>query len=189
MSTQQISSTTSETQAPASYNIRQAIEDHLPLVRKIARKTYRRFQGKFELDDLEGYGNLGLTIAAQRFDIRRAVPFDKFADDLDKKPIPNFVWISPDQCHDMHGLSSANATAVGIPDCASPSSGLDHKVIALGDAFLKSTVKTIMHSRAWREDSAIVIAWDEDDYAGFKRYTKSIVTFRAARRALFEALD
>ena len=80
MTTQQISSTTSETQVPAqSYNIRQAIEEHLPLVRKIARKTYRRFQGKFELDDLEGYGNLGLTIAAQRFDIRRAVPFEKFA--------------------------------------------------------------------------------------------------------------
>ena len=77
---QNVSSTTSETQAPAqSYDIGQAIEDHLPLVRKIARKTYRRFQGKFELDDLEGYGNLGLTIAAQRFDIRRAVPFEKFA--------------------------------------------------------------------------------------------------------------
>jgi RNA polymerase sigma factor (sigma-70 family) len=79
MSMQQISSTTSETQAPASYDIRQAIEDHLPLVRKIARKTYRRFQGKFELDDLEGYGNLGLTIAAQTYDVRRAVPFEKFA--------------------------------------------------------------------------------------------------------------
>jgi len=99
--------------------------------------------------------------------MERIVPFDTFADDLAKKPIPNFVWISPDQCHDMHGISAANATAVGIPDCASPSSGLDHKVIALGDAFLKSTVETIMHSRAWREDSAIVIAWDEDDYAGF----------------------
>ena len=24
-----------------------------------------------------------------------------------------------------------------------------------------------MHSAAWRDDSAIVIVWDEDDYAGF----------------------
>ena len=77
MSTQQNSTVVSDSQP--SFNIRQAIEDHLPLVRKIARKTYRRFQGKFELDDLEGYGNLGLTIAAQRYDIRRAVPFEKFA--------------------------------------------------------------------------------------------------------------
>ena len=77
MSTQQSSTVVSDSQP--SFSIRQAIEDHLPLVRKIARKTYRRFQGKFELDDLEGYGNLGLTIAAQRYDIRRAVPFEKFA--------------------------------------------------------------------------------------------------------------
>ena len=78
MSTNQIS-TAAPAPQPQTFSIRQAIEEHLPLVRKIARKTYRRFQGKFELDDLEGYGNLGLTIAAQRFDIRRAVPFEKFA--------------------------------------------------------------------------------------------------------------
>jgi len=79
MTTQNCSTAVPAPQPSASYDIRQTIEDHLPLVRKIARKTYRRFQGKFELDDLEGYGNLGLTIAAQRFDIRRAVPFEKFA--------------------------------------------------------------------------------------------------------------
>ena len=77
MSTQQSSTVVSDSQP--SFDIRQAIEDHLPLVRKIARKTYSRFQGKFELDDLEGYGNLGLTIAAQTYDVRRAVPFEKFA--------------------------------------------------------------------------------------------------------------
>ncbi len=98
--------------------------------------------------------------------MQRIVPFDGFAHDLKKDDIPNFVWISPDQCHDMHGVSAANAAAVGIPDCASPDSGLDHKVIALGDAFLKTTVEAIMHSRAWRENSAIVIAWDENDYTG-----------------------
>jgi DNA-directed RNA polymerase sigma subunit (sigma70/sigma32) len=80
MSAYQVSTTTSETQPSVqSYDIGQAITDHLPLVRKVARKTFRRFQGRFELDDLEGYGSLGLTIAAQRFDIRRGVPFEKFA--------------------------------------------------------------------------------------------------------------
>jgi hypothetical protein len=98
--------------------------------------------------------------------MKRIVPFDGLAHDLAKGDIPNFVWISPDQCHDMHGVSAANAAALGIPDCASPESGLDHKVIALGDAFLKTTVDAIMHSRAWRENSAIVIAWDENDYSG-----------------------
>jgi RNA polymerase sigma factor (sigma-70 family) len=79
MTTQNCSTAVPAPQPSASYDIRQTIEEYLPLVRKIARKTYRRFQGKFELEDLEGYGNLGLTIAAQRFDIRRAVPFEKFA--------------------------------------------------------------------------------------------------------------
>ncbi len=98
--------------------------------------------------------------------MQRIVPFDGFARDLARDEVPNFVWISPDQCHDMHGVSADNAAAVGIPDCASPDSGLDHKVIALGDAFVKTTVDAIMHSRAWRENSAIVIAFDENDYTG-----------------------
>jgi hypothetical protein len=99
--------------------------------------------------------------------MKKIVPFDGFAEDLAKDEIPNFVWISPDQCHDMHGVSAANAAAVGLPECAFPDSGLDHKVIALGDAFVKETVAKITHSRAWRRDSAIVLVWDEDDYAGF----------------------
>ena len=99
--------------------------------------------------------------------MQKIVGFDGFADDLANDRVANFVWISPDQCRDMHGVSSANAAAVGIPDCAFPDSGLDHKVIALGDAFVKDTVEKIMKSRAWSRSSAIVLAWDEDDYAGF----------------------
>jgi hypothetical protein len=99
--------------------------------------------------------------------MQKIVGFDGFADDLAHDRVPNFVWISPDQCRDMHGVSATNAAAVGIPDCAFPDSGLDHKVIALGDAFVKDTVEAIMKSRAWSRNSAIVLAWDEDDYAGF----------------------
>lgn len=95
------------------------------------------------------------------------VPFTQFSQDITSSNIPNFVWISPDQCNDMHGLTLANAKAVGIPDCATPASGLDHKVIALGDKFLSTTVPAIMNSSAWKENSAIIIAWDEDDYAGY----------------------
>ncbi len=94
------------------------------------------------------------------------VPFTGFATDV-AGDMPNFVWISPDQCHDMHGISTDNANAVGIPDCAAPASGLDHSVIKLGDDFLKDTVQKIMASPAWRGDSAIAIVWDEDDYSGY----------------------
>jgi len=95
------------------------------------------------------------------------VSMDGFAQDLESKHVPNFVWISPDQCHDMHGVSPSSAAILGIPSCGYPDSGLDHGAIALGDAFLKDTIGKIMGSHAWREGAAIVVAWDEDDYAGF----------------------
>ena len=99
--------------------------------------------------------------------MKQIVPFTQFGADLASNNVPNFVWISPDQCRDMHGVSTSNAAAVGIPDCGFPSTGLDHKVIALGDVFVQQTVQAIMSSRAWNRNSAIVVVWDEDDYAGF----------------------
>jgi hypothetical protein len=96
------------------------------------------------------------------------VPDTQLATDLaSASSTPNFVWISPDACHDMHGASSAAAAAVNLPTCAYPASGLDHGAIALGDAYVKATVMAIMASPAWQDNSVIVIPWDEDDYAGF----------------------
>jgi hypothetical protein len=99
--------------------------------------------------------------------MKRVVGLGGLEKDLASGRVPNFVWISPDQCHDMHGVSPDSAVAVGFPSCGYPDSGLDHGAIALGDAFLKDTVTKIMHSPVWGDDSAIVIAWDEDDYAGY----------------------
>jgi len=98
--------------------------------------------------------------------LNKVVPFTGFEANLKSGNVPNFVWISPDQCHDMHGVSPSDAAYVGIPGCGYPASGLDHGAIQLGDAFLKSTVSEIMASKTWTEKSAIVIAWDEDDYSG-----------------------
>jgi hypothetical protein len=96
------------------------------------------------------------------------VPDTQLATDLaSASTTPNFVWVSPDSCHDMHGASSAAAAAVNIPSCAYPASGLDHGAITLGDNYVKSTVMAIMASAAWQENSVIVIPWDEDDYAGY----------------------
>jgi hypothetical protein len=93
------------------------------------------------------------------------VPLPQLDYDLATNNAPNFVWISPDQCNDMHGVSSGNP--LGYPSCSYPNSGLDHGAIQLGDAFLRHTVTRIMNSAAWRENSIIVIAWDEDDYGGY----------------------
>ena len=97
--------------------------------------------------------------------MQNIVPFTELASDLAGASVPSFLWIGPDQCHDMRGLSAdnANAPSVGVPGCATPDAGLDHGVIQLGDAFLSATVAAIQASPAWEENSALVIVWDEDD--------------------------
>jgi hypothetical protein len=98
--------------------------------------------------------------------MEKIVPLTQFDQDLDSGNIPNFVWISPDQCHDMHGVSSSNAKFLNNPNCAFPASGLDHSIIKLGDNYLRNTVNEITESRVWRtQKSALVIMWDENDYS------------------------
>ncbi len=99
--------------------------------------------------------------------VANIVPYDQFASDLAADTLPDLVWISPDQCHDMHGIAPKAAAAIQMPDCGYPDSGLDHGAIKLGDAYLKETVTAIMGSKAWGAGAAIVIVWDEDDYSGF----------------------
>jgi hypothetical protein len=97
--------------------------------------------------------------------LEKILPYDGFLDDLKGDGLADFTWISPDQCHDMHGISEGGAAAIKNPDCAYPKSGLDHAVIKLGDAYLREAVGAIRAAPAWK-DSAVVIVWDEDDYAG-----------------------
>ncbi len=97
--------------------------------------------------------------------MEKIVPFTQFDRDLDSGNLANFVWISPDQCHDMHGVSTQNAQFLNNPACAFPASGLDHSVIKLGDDYLRHTVNEITESSVWRtQKSALVIVWDENDY-------------------------
>ena len=99
--------------------------------------------------------------------LKKIVPYNTLARDLASGSVPNFVWISPNQCRDMHGTDAPSAIALGIPKCGYPDSGLDHGAIKLGDSFLRSAVSQITSSRVWRTtNSSIVITWDEDDYTG-----------------------
>ena len=101
--------------------------------------------------------------------LRHIVPFGRrFAADLASGHVPSFAFISPSQCHDMHGMSPDLAALVHMPTCGYPSSGLDHGAIRLGDAFLRQLVGAITSSSTWQHSrSSIVIAWDENDYSGF----------------------
>ena len=86
------------------------------------------------------------------------VDFSQLSTDLASGNVANYVWISPDQCHDMHGRG---ATASDPCDFSNV-----QKLIATGDAFLSSTVGSIMSSPVWTGNSAIFIMWDESDFTG-----------------------
>jgi hypothetical protein len=84
------------------------------------------------------------------------VDLSRLNGDLASGAVPNYVWISPDQCHDMHGRSTAG-------DC---NFGNIQGLIRTGDTFLSNTVGAIMASPAWNGNSVIFVTWDESDFTG-----------------------
>jgi hypothetical protein len=73
------------------------------------------------------------------------VPYTKMAADFATTgTAPNFAFVTPNQCNDMH-------------DCS----------IATGDNWLKQNMGTILNSPAFtQQNSLLVIVWDEDDSSG-----------------------
>jgi len=100
-------------------------------------------------------------------------PYTSLATDLQTlSTTPNFVWITPNQCHDMHGgVFTAVATdgSDGTP-CPYGSTKDDANDAALkqkADAFVKGAVSTITGSPVWKTGlAAIFIVTDEDDFTG-----------------------
>jgi hypothetical protein len=94
-------------------------------------------------------------------------PYTDLAGDLSRPGAPRFVFITPDQCNDLHGgVSDAIA---GHPETPCPFSNAndDPADVLLkhnADAFVHGAVTTIMSSRAWTRHSAIFIVADEGDY-------------------------
>ena len=96
-------------------------------------------------------------------------PYTDLAADLNTGHAPAFTFIVPDQCNDMHG--GVNSPVAGHPEtpCPYSSSNDDPADVQLkknADAFIHTTVTTIMHSRGWTPHSAIFIVADEGDYTG-----------------------
>jgi phosphatidylinositol-3-phosphatase len=88
--------------------------------------------------------------------MENVVVLERFYDDLANNTVPDYSWISPDQCHDMHGRAATPADPCDFTQVQS--------LIATGDSFLRTTVNRIMASRAWTGNSAIFITWDESDF-------------------------
>ncbi len=80
----------------------------------------------------------------------KVVPFDQFGADLAAGRLPQFVFISADQNHDMHGTGQ----------------GDDNQLIAAADAWLRELHGKLAASSAWREDTRLVVTWDEGSEHG-----------------------
>jgi hypothetical protein len=80
-------------------------------------------------------------------------------EDLEHDRVADYTWITPDQYNDMHSTLAAGFQGL-TGDAAN---------IAQGDNFLSIVVPMIMASKAYKDDGAIIIWWDEsengDDFA------------------------
>lgn len=80
----------------------------------------------------------------------KLVPFTQFAGDLQSNALPAFVYIVPDQTHNMHDCED------GTRDCSN-----DDK-LETGDRWLQQLVGPILASDSWRNtESLMIITWDE----------------------------
>ena len=98
---------------------------------------------------------------------RRAnvVPWEGFASDLAAGRAPNFAFVVPDVCHDMHGA----------PECFGRS-----RLDRAADSFVEDWTGSIMKSALWKAGTAIVITFDEggggDALGGGGRVATIVVT-------------
>jgi hypothetical protein len=100
--------------------------------------------------------------------LEKIKPYAQFAADMASPGVPDFVYVVPNQCHDMHGGVEARiGTDDGTP-CPFSSTADDDNDKSLkqkADDFVGNAVATIMASKAWATgDSAIFIVADESDY-------------------------
>jgi len=79
------------------------------------------------------------------------VPFSQFDQDI-AGTVPNFVWITPDLCHDGHDCSTQEA-----------------------DQWLSQLVPKILATSAWNEGGLLLITWDEDDGEDSSNHVLTIV--------------
>jgi phosphatidylinositol-3-phosphatase len=89
----------------------------------------------------------------------KVVPLTQLSGDLKSGHVAQFVWITPNDCNNMHG---------GAPTCPFPGSPTDQFQAALyqdGNTFLQTWVTAIMHSKAWTAHSATFVTWDEGSFA------------------------
>ncbi len=88
------------------------------------------------------------------------VPFEQLADDLAAGKVPDFSYIVPDECSDIHGAPP------WCVDSNIPWTVQQNWLIAKGDRFLGHVVNAITSASTWHTgNDAIVITFDEGNTA------------------------
>jgi hypothetical protein len=83
-------------------------------------------------------------------------PLEQLTDDLASNNVPNFGYVIPDQCNDMHGAPSY------CIDGGTPGDPQDQQLVTFGDAFVNQVVTQITAASFWTVgNNAIVITFDE----------------------------
>jgi hypothetical protein len=106
----------------------------------------------------------------------RQTPYSQLATDLSTGHVPNFSYIIPDECADMHG---APPWCVDSDKAGSVS---DTFLVANGDRFVGSLVDQITASAVWKSgNDAIVVTTDEGNVANSQIATV-VITNHGPRR-------
>jgi hypothetical protein len=99
--------------------------------------------------------------------LQNVKPMDSLATDLSSGNAPNYSFIVPNNCHNMHGVSPPASVQYNLPWCGYPPNfTINHTQYQMADAYAKQLITTIMSSKAWTADSIIVLTWDENESSG-----------------------
>jgi hypothetical protein len=103
--------------------------------------------------------------------------------DLQSDHAPNYSYIVPNQCHDMHGGVSG-----GTPICSTKTATESSLLIQQGDAEVSKLINGIKASKAWNEKrSVIVLTWDENDYSNAANRVVMLVETNYAANGIVDA--
>ncbi len=94
----------------------------------------------------------GGTSRASATCIAHVRPFSELASDLSRSTVARYNFITPNLCHDMHGLLLAT------PSCLVANR---HGLIHAGDSWLAHAVPPILSSAAYKQGGVLLITWDE----------------------------
>jgi phospholipase C len=113
-----------------------------------------------DLDPLYASKHNGITnfVSIQTSDTEFAKmgPLTQLNNDLAKGNVPNFGYIVPDQCNDMHGAPSF------CIDGGTPGDSQDQQLVTFGDNFVGTVVQQITSAAFWSKgNNAIIITFDE----------------------------